>query len=100
MMHPGLIGGILGCLIGVAGGLFGTYCSIKNTKGPRERAFMVKYSIFIWLFGTLFLLLLFTLPKPYNYFMWIPYGFLLPVGIIYVNRRLLAIRKEEAKKSQ
>ena len=85
-MDAGLIGGITGALIGVAGGVFGTYCSIKNTTGPRGRKFMIKASLVGWVAILLFLALLFALPSPYRWFMWIPYGVLLPLGIMYVNK--------------
>lgn len=48
----GLMGGILGSLIGVAGGAFGTFMSIRNTKSPAERAFMIKCSIWAWIIVT------------------------------------------------
>lgn len=42
IMNTGLIGAITGVTIGCIGGIIGTYCSIKNTNGPKEKAFMVK----------------------------------------------------------
>jgi hypothetical protein len=92
----GLAGGIVGAVIGLAGGAYGTYCSIKNTNGPRERAFMIRSSVICWILISLFLLLLFVFPSPYKWFLWIPYGILLPLGIIYGNRRQQQIRQEEA----
>ena len=47
--RAGAVGGILGTLVGLGGGAFGTYCSIKNTKTPAERRFMIRYSVAIWL---------------------------------------------------
>jgi Ca2+/Na+ antiporter len=91
----GWIGGIVGSLLGLAGGIIGTYFSIKNTKGPRERAFMVKSAVVCWVAILVFLTLLLALPNPYRWFMWIPYGILLPLGIIYGNRRQQAIRQQE-----
>ncbi|HUP78675.1 MAG TPA: hypothetical protein VM260_08985 [Pirellula sp.] len=41
----GWVGGIFGGAIGILGGVIGTYFSIKNTKGTRERAFMISASI-------------------------------------------------------
>ncbi|MDD4872545.1 MAG: hypothetical protein PHR77_18500 [Kiritimatiellae bacterium] len=93
----GWAGGILGCIIGLAGGIFGTYCSIKNTNGPRERAFMIRSSVVCWIVIILFLGLMFALPSPYRYFLWIPYAILLPLGIIFGNRTQQRIRKEEAQ---
>lgn len=96
----GLIGGVVGSAIGVTGGIIGTYYSIKNTKGPKERAFMQKASIVCWVAIGLFLGLMVLLPTPYRFLLWIPYGILLPLGIIFSNRTQQRIRKEEAPKQE
>lgn len=93
----GLIGGIAGSVIGLAGGLIGTYFSIKNTNGPRERALMIKASVVCWVLILLFFGLLLGLPNPWRWFAWVPYSVLLPLGIIYVNRRQREIRQEESR---
>lgn len=98
-MHPGLIGGIAGCVIGLIGGLIGTYATIHNTSGPRERAFTVRASIIGWSAGIVFLALLILLPTPWRFLMWIPFGVLLPLGIIRWNRTQQRIRAEEAGES-
>ncbi len=85
------LGGILGCL----GGVIGSYFSIKNTNGPLEKSFMVKCVIWGWLAITLFLGLMYILPHPYRYFLWIPYGICLPLGIRFCNRRQQEIRASE-----
>jgi uncharacterized membrane protein YfcA len=95
----GLVGGILGGVIGIVGGLIGTYVSIKRVKGPKERAFMVRVSIVIWLVIIGLLALLFALPSPYNYLIFIPYGILLPFGIAYSNRTQQRLRREETPPS-
>ena len=94
-MDTGLIGAILGGALGVAGGVIGTYFSIKNTKGPMERAFMVKASVVTWAAVVVFVGLMFLLPSPYRYLLWIPYGILLPLGILKMNKRLAEIRNAE-----
>lgn len=93
----GYLGGIMGTIFGFAGGIFGTYCSIRNTKGPLEKRFMIKASVMIWIALSIFLGMLWVLPSPYNFLMWIPYGILLPFGIRYLNRRQQAIRKMESR---
>ena len=93
----GWIGGIAGCVIGIAGGIIGTYFSIKNTNGPRERSFTIKAAIIWWMGGITFLVLLFALPNPYRWFVWIPYGVLFPLGITFGNQRQQAIRQEESQ---
>lgn len=93
----GWIGGIVGGVIGLAGGVIGTYFSIKNTHGPRECSFMIKAAVVCWLAIVIFLALLLALPDPYRWFMWIPYGILLPLGITFGNRRQQAIRRQESQ---
>lgn len=97
-MNSGLIGGILGAIIGTIGGAVGTFFSIKNTNGPKEKAFMIKCAVVGWIAIIVFLLLLLFLPKPYNYLLWIPYGIALPMAIIYLNKKQRDIREEENKK--
>jgi len=92
-MHPGTIGGFGG----LAGGIIGTYFSIKNTNGPRERAFMIKASVIGWIAILVFLVLMLTLPNPYRYFLWIPYGILLPWAIVTGNWKQQRIRVEESQ---
>ena len=92
----GWIGGIVGCLIGLAGGAVGTWFSIRNTSGPRERSFMIRAAAVLWIAMLIFFGLLIALPDPWRWFMWIPYGILLPLGITYSNRRQQALRRGEA----
>jgi len=94
-MHPGLIGGIVGSVIGVAGGILGTYFSIRNTNGPLERAFMVKCVVVAWIAVAIFLGLLFILPVVYRVYLWILYGVMLFWSIIKVNRKQAEIRQQE-----
>jgi hypothetical protein len=81
--------------MGWAGGAIGTYFSIKSTLGPRERSFMVKVSAIAWVAITAFPIGLLTLPKPYNFLLWVSYGIALPLGIRWWNRRQLRVRGEE-----
>lgn len=85
----------VGCLIGLAGGIFGTWASISNTNGPRERQFMIRACAVMWVAGIAFLTLMFLVPVPWRFLLWIPYGILLPFGIIFGNRSQQRIRKEE-----
>ena len=96
-MDAGTVGGIIGGVLGLAGGAVGTYASIKNTGGPRERQFMVRAAVAAWIGITLFLALLFVLPSPYRWLIWIPYGVTLPLAIVSLNRKQQAIRSEEER---
>ena len=93
--NVGLIGGIIGSILGLLGGVVGTWFSIRNTNGPRERTFMVRFSIITWIAVTLFLIAVIALPSPYRFLVWIPYGIALPLGIRHCNRRQAQIRAEE-----
>ena len=95
-MDAGLIGGTLGGVIGFIGGAIGTYCSIKNTQSPAEKAFMIKASIIAWIAVILFVVLLYLLPNPHRYWLWLPYGILLPLGIMEINRCVAEIREAES----
>lgn len=93
----GWLGGILGGILGLLGGAIGTYFSIKNTNGPREKSFMVKCAVVGWIAIIFFLVLMFVLPNPYKHLLWIPYGILLPIGIRYGNRKQQEIRESESR---
>ncbi len=45
----GISGAVLGPIVGLLGGIFGTWMSIKHTKSARERRFVVTMSIVVWL---------------------------------------------------
>jgi hypothetical protein len=95
-----MVGGIVGGILGLAGGAVGTYASIKNTAGQRERQFMVRTAVVTWVMVTLFVVLLFVLPSPYRWLIWIPYGVALPLAIVSLNRKQQAIRLEEQRTRQ
>jgi hypothetical protein len=78
------------------GSLIGTYFSIKNTKGPRERAFMIKASIICWIVVIGFVLGLSLIPQWYNFLLGVPYTILLVFGIRKSNELQMRIRKEES----
>jgi len=93
-MSIGLIGGIAGSALGLAGGLLGAYFSSKNAKGPRERRFVIWMSIACFVFVGLFLTALFLFPQS-RPIIFVPYAIILIAGINYWNRRQGAIRHEE-----
>jgi hypothetical protein len=97
-MNMGIIGAVIGGALGLMGGIYGTYCSIKNTNGPKEKAYIIKASIIGWIGITVFLVPMFLLPNPYRFLVWIPYGILLPIAIIKGNKIQAKIRQEESNK--
>ena len=90
-----LIGSIAGGVLGILGGVIGTYISIKNTRGPLERGVVIKFSVIVWIAISIFLGLIFLTPNSFRNFLWIAYVVLLPVGISLMNRELSNARKIE-----
>jgi O-antigen/teichoic acid export membrane protein len=89
--------GVIGCIAsGVLGGAIGTYFSIKNTNGPRERAFTVKVCLAGSLTLLACLLALAYTPAPYRYWLAVPMmiapGFAIRAGIRHQEN----IRRQEA----
>jgi hypothetical protein len=93
------VGAIGGTLIGVTGGVIGTYASIKNTRGPRERAFMIQAAIACWILISAFVVGLWLIPGWYKNLLWIPYVVVLLCCIRYWNNRQAQIRQQEAEKA-
>lgn len=64
LVATGLTGAILGPIVGLLGGVLGCWCSIKNANSPRERRFVIKMVVLVWvllvLLGGVPLILLLT----------------------------------------
>lgn len=91
-MDSGLMGGIIGGTIGVLGGLLGTYFSIKNTKSRRERTFVLWAALSMWLFVGTFTTVILLYPQLW---MMIPYCLVMTLGILFLNKKQMAIRRSE-----
>ena len=93
MVDTGTIFAILGSSIGVAGGVFGTWMSIKSTNPGDERKLMVKASVIIWIKAIVFISLFFFLSAPWKFWLWILYGPLLFICIWKINRSMQKLRE-------
>ena len=92
MLDAGMIGAIVGSTVGVAGGAFGTWMSIRHSPpGPRRRL-MVKASIACWIFVLSFVALVLFLPTPWKWWLWALYGPVLLLLILSINRALADVR--------
>jgi hypothetical protein len=90
------VGGLLGPLLGVLGGAVGTYFTVRNTEGPRERAFTIKGAVVCWVLVALFLMGALLMPGRVRFALWVAYAMLLGVGIRWWNMTQCRIRREEA----
>ena len=86
---------VLSAAGGVLGGLIGTCVSIRNTRGPRERAFVVKVAVACWGLIAAALAGLFVVPRPFWLLLFLPCTGLLPL-IPTLNRVQSRIRREES----
>ena len=91
----GRIGAIVGGVIGVVGGLFGTYLFVKNTVSRRERAFAIKASVILWIVLIAFLAAMLLIPTWHKQLLWIPFAIFLAIWIPMVNKTQTRIRGEE-----
>ncbi|MBX3744720.1 MAG: hypothetical protein KF833_05375 [Verrucomicrobiae bacterium] len=80
------IGAIVGCGLGVLGGVVGTLYSIRNTNSPRERSFVIHAAILAWFTLGLTALAVFYLPT-WRAWAWLPLCILVVVGGPLWNRR-------------
>ncbi len=93
-----IIGGIMGAAIGIGGGLFGTYKSIKNTETPRERQFIIRLAaglwlvLCVWMGVPLVLVLMKVLPLEIFWGVLLPFYILLGPFIRWGNQKQAAIR--------
>jgi hypothetical protein len=98
-----MIGAVLGTVVGIGGGIFGTYCSIKNTTTATERRFMVGYAIVIWLaiifliFLPGFLSLLGIIPSWSQWALFVLFFLLLVPSIGWANRRQATLRRTDGQ---
>jgi len=93
-MDAGLAGGLAGGVVGVMGGVIGTYCSIRNAKGPRERALTIRLSALCWAWMTALIALAFLAPRPSGQLALL-LNLPLLLGIPRMNRRLDQARAQD-----
>ena len=81
--HPvGLVSVIAGGMVGVAGGIVGTYFRIRKTNGPKERAFAARAAGVCWLGASTFLVCLFLATGGWQWTLWAAY---LPLPFWFVR---------------
>ena len=95
---PGLAGGVAGAVLGLLGGVYGTWCSIRSGRSAAERRFLVKVSAVTW--GALLLLIGLPLALSWarvipQWLYWVAFAlFFAPLVpfILWANRRQTALR--------
>jgi len=63
----GIYAGVMGSLVGLLGGIVGTYYEIARRKTDEQRSAMKKLAAYAWLAVIGLVVCLMILPRPYNY---------------------------------
>lgn len=92
----GLLGAIIGSVIGLLGGIAGAWFAIRNARGPRERAWVIRASLVAVVMVASFVAAMLLIPVPLRYWLWLPYAAILPLSIRAWNRKLSMIGQEES----
>ena len=95
-----MMGGIVGSVVGAAGAALGAYVSIRNTRGPRERAFVIKANVTCWLAALAFVVVMFMAPVPYRFWLIPVYVIGLLSNVRLWNRKQFELREEESRRGE
>ncbi|MFW6342160.1 MAG: hypothetical protein ACOC00_03980 [Halothiobacillaceae bacterium] len=99
-MDAATVGALVGGLIGLAGGIYGSLKSITSTRGPRERRLMWQLVVIFWLVGIAFLAGMLWVANPWRHLLWLPWLLFLPLFIVLGNRLLVRVRLEDTSSSK
>ena len=96
-MDPVIAGTYIVCAaIGVAVGAVGTCIGIKQTQGPRERAFVIRETVFWWAAAIAYLFCLWLMPKPYIVYLSFFSFMAIYAAVRSSKKRQARIRSEES----
>lgn len=95
--HAGVVAAVIGSLGGVFGGLLVTYVSVTAANGPRERAFVMRCAVAMWVGIALYVGLMLWMTSPAKFLLFVPYGFGFPIAIRRLNEAQAKIREDEAR---
>ena len=87
------IGAVVGSVIGLIGGIIGTACSLGSARSVVEGRVLIKASIMCCVLIGSFIGVFLILGPQKGAFLWIPYGVLLPLGVVYTNEKIRRIRE-------
>ncbi|MEE3369899.1 MAG: hypothetical protein VX346_11195 [Planctomycetota bacterium] len=91
----GLLGATLGSVIGVSGGLLGTWMALRNVACTAQQIFLTKAAVLCWPGVLAFTATTLLVSAPASWLLWIVYGPLLLWFIRYVNHTLAALNASQ-----
>ena len=80
----------------VCSGIWGTTRVLQHTRGPQERAFVIRACTICWLGGILSVAGLLLIPAPWKFGIVILYLLKIATSVSRWHRRRLALRAEDA----
>ncbi len=86
--------------VALIGGGWASWANIQQTKGPRERRFVVRICVSAWLLILSMLGLMYILPPPYRYVVMLFYFFGVPFLIYRWSKTHQLIRLMEARDAE
>jgi len=92
----GVSAGVVLGLLGVLAGVLGIRVSIRNAKGPRERALLLKEHVLVWVLIIGLFIAIAVTPSPYDALWFVPFTIALFFRARSWNRRQSQIRDEES----
>jgi hypothetical protein len=96
-MNPVIVGTYIVCVaIGVAVGAVRMCIAIKETKAPRERAFVIRKYIFYWASAIGYLFCLWLIPKPYIIYLSFLFSMAFFASVRSSKKTQARIRSEES----
>jgi hypothetical protein len=99
-MCLGVYGGLVGGLLGMAGGCLGTWAAVRNAGSPAERSLTIKASLWFWLVSLGVFALFLILPGEWRWAVLVVYWVFFPLFIVGVSRRLKVIRSRHREVQQ
>ncbi len=95
----GIIGfGLLALALG--GGFLASATCVRNTRGPKEHAYVVSHCVGAWLVIFLLFAVMYVVPSPYRYLLLIPYFVHLPIATYRFTLRQQIIRHREEQDAE
>lgn len=96
-MSPLLIRILVGLIFGLMAMLLGIYSGLKHVQEVRERKIVIRTTIAWGCATAIFSILLYSLPNPYRFLVWIPYLSTMVLIFGAAKLALKRIRLEEAQ---
>ena len=90
--------GLLALALGM--GIAASVTCVRNTRGPKERAYVLSHCVGAWSVIVLLFLLMAVVPSPYRYFLLVPYFVHLPIATYRFTLRQQIIRHREEQDAE